>query len=249
VREQQQKGVVRRHRFVGMPGGVRKMMRGDLAEARCASRQDFLRGLCEAARAAELGALHAPTAVDLVTEDLSLPARFTSPLNPPVLHANLAAFERLLAHNRKASIAWAHAGSDPLGNWTPALSRELLGKHPNLYMSVRIPPGPGPGGMRPPGPGPAGARPSLIISPNGEVNPEWLGLLKDFPDRFVIGSDQFMAPPELTGEGYGIQAAKKSALGAPAVRERTRKLLASLPADVARKIAYENAQHLYKLGP
>ncbi len=34
---------------------------------------------------------------------------------------------------------------------------------------------------------------------------------------------------------------------APVIREKTRQFLASLPPDVARKVAYENAMRLYKL--
>ena len=68
-----------------------------------------------------------------------------NPSNPAVFKENLNAFERLLAHNRKARIIWAHADTDPLLTRTPELQRELLARHPNLYMSLR----PGPGGPHP----------------------------------------------------------------------------------------------------
>jgi hypothetical protein len=38
-----------------------------------------------------------------------------SSLNPPVLRANLSAFERRLEPNRNAQIVWVQAGSDMLG--------------------------------------------------------------------------------------------------------------------------------------
>ena len=72
---------------------------------------------------------------DMVAEDMKAPEWVNIPPTPPVLRANLAGFERLLAHNRGARIVWAHAGSDQLGWWTADLSRRLLTTHPNLYMS------------------------------------------------------------------------------------------------------------------
>src|SRR6185295_16655108 len=98
---------------------------------------------------------------------------------------NLGAFERLLAHNRGAKIVWAHAGSDPVGHWTPALSRELLARHPNLHMSLRMPARPVPDGLSP----------HLAIGSQGQVNPEWVELVRQHPDRFVIGGDQFFPSP------------------------------------------------------
>ena len=58
-----------------------------------------------------------------------------------ILHANLAAVERRLDHNPRARICWEHASSDMLGQWTTNLSRELLQKHPNLHMAMRLDPG------------------------------------------------------------------------------------------------------------
>ncbi|MBI3076160.1 MAG: amidohydrolase family protein [Deltaproteobacteria bacterium] len=163
---------------------------------------------------------------DPVTEDVGLPGRLASPSNPPVLRANLAAFERLLAHNRKARIVWAHAGSDPLGQWTAALSRELLRRHPNLHMSLRM------GG---------GVPQNLVLDAAGEIKPEWLSLFREFPDRFVIGGDQFFVTPQLRGPGL-IFAGR-----APLIRERTRRFLSRLPPDLAGQIGRENAIRLYRL--
>lgn len=163
---------------------------------------------------------------DLVTEDTPLPERLTSPLNPAVLNANLPAFERLLAHNRKAKIVWAHAGSDPIGHWTAQLSRELLQRHPNLYMSLRL------GG---------GVPENMVLSLAGEIAPQWLALFRDFPDRFVIGGDQFIVSPNVRGIGPGIVFSSR----APIIRQRTQKFLSLLPDDLAQKIGYQNAESLY----
>jgi len=166
---------------------------------------------------------------DVVTEDMKAPDWLATPPNPPVLRANLAAFERLLERNRKAKIVWAHAGSDMLGHWTTALSRRLLQKHPNLHMSLRM--------------GPGRAPQNHPLTRSNEIKPEWLRLMQDFPDRFVIGGDQFIASPAVQGTGPGMVFSQR----APIVRERTRKFLAALPPDLARMIAYENAIRLYEL--
>lgn len=238
--------------------------------------------------------------LDLVVNAMSPPPQFQSPLNPPTLAPNLAGLERLLAHNRAAKIVWAHAGSDPLGTMTPALCRALLARHPNLYMSLRMPGqmpgsrpsmagrpgmraasqmagggpsshmppgdmrggpmapggrmGPG-GGMGPGGPmrqgGPMGqGRPMfdqplahLAFTPEGEPHPEWLALVQELPDRFVIGGDQFISSPGLSGSRAGLRFAQF----APVIRQRVQQFLAALPPDVARKLGTENARRLYQL--
>ena len=168
---------------------------------------------------------------DMVAEDMPLPDPLASPPNPPTLHANLAAFERLLAHNRKAKIVWAHAGSDQLGHWTVDVSRKLLQRHPNLYMSLRLMPGRAPW--------------NHPLTPAMEIKPPWLRLLQDFPDRFVIGGDQFFTAPKVGGSGPGFFFSQR----APVSRKRTMAFLSLLPQDLARKIGYENAIRLYKLEP
>ena len=76
--------------------------------------------------------------MEALPEDLPKPARLTSSRNPPVFKANIAAFERLLAHNRKAAIIWSHAGWDNSGQRTRRLMRALLGRHPNPYTSLQV---------------------------------------------------------------------------------------------------------------
>ncbi len=166
---------------------------------------------------------------DVVIKDIPTPNWLTSPNNPKVLHSNLAAFERLLDHNPKAKICWAHAGSDNIGHWTTDLSRRLLQKYPNLYMSLRL--------------GLGRAPENFPLTPDRQTKPEWLCLLKDFPNRFVIGSDNFIASASFHGRGTAAVLAKKI----PPTRELSPVFLNSLPPDLARKIASENAIALYKL--
>jgi predicted TIM-barrel fold metal-dependent hydrolase len=158
--------------------------------------------------------------MDMLEHDEPLPSDLSSPPNPPTLQADLPAFERLLEHNPKAKIVLAHCGWDATGQWTTQLSRRLLGAHPNLYMSIKI--------------GQGGAREHNPLLHEG-VKPDWLALLRDFADRFVIGSDSFYAAPGSSGAGTQVQI---NGVGA---------LLARLPRELALKVGYENAKRIYRL--
>ena len=164
---------------------------------------------------------------DPVPAEMSTPANLGG-TNPPMLRANLAGFERLLAHNRKATIVWAHAGTDPVGHFTPRLVREMLRRHPNLALSIR-PTGPFPGAMAP---------------LKGPLNDEWIAVLRDFPDRFVIGSDNFIVASAFSKSGGPAQM---FAQRAEFQRRGIRRLLSELPPDLARRIGYENAERIYGL--
>ncbi len=164
---------------------------------------------------------------DPVPADVEKPSNLSSPRNPAVLKANLGGFERLLAHNRKAKIVWAHAGADPVGYFTPKLVRELLGRHSNLALSIR-PTAPFPGSM---------------VDPKGAINNDWIALLRDFPDRFVIGSDSFVVAKAYTGADAPRIFEQRGEIQ----RRGIRRLLSRLPVDLARRIGYENAERLYRL--
>ena len=157
-----------------------------------------------------------------------MPAELASGANPAKLTANLPELERLLAHNRQARIVWAHAGSDMLGHWTVELSRRMLKEHPNLYMSLRM----------------ALARQpqNFPLTQTGGVKPEWRSLLEEFPDRFVIGGDQFFVAPGQRG-GHAVTVSQRSGT----MRQRINRFLAALPEPLARKIGYENAIRIYRI--
>jgi hypothetical protein len=160
---------------------------------------------------------------DAVPEPMPVPAPLSlNSKNPRTLDANLDAFERLLAHNRKAKIVWAHAGSDPLRTRTPALCRELLMRHPNLYMSLR-------GGGR------GVPHPSFALDEDGRLKPAWAKLIADFPDRFVLGSDRFHTA-----------ATPRTPLLAQALTN-LRRLVDQLPPALARRVAVDNVERLYRL--
>ena len=73
-----------------------------------------------------------------VLSDMPTPPQYNrlSTRNPETLHANIAAFERLLMHNEKARIVWAHVGWDNTGDMTVDLVRQLVEKHSNLYLQM-----------------------------------------------------------------------------------------------------------------
>ncbi len=155
--------------------------------------------------------------MEAVPQDMPMPAEYKEP-NPKELHANIAPLERLLAHNPRAKLIWAHAGSDNIGFRSPEMSRKLLAAHPNLYMEIKY------------DPGFPGKDPPIV---DGKLKPEWLKLYQDFPDRFIIGSDQHFDPPATVP----LARAQQNAL-----------LLNQLPLDLRKKIATENALKLYQSG-
>ena len=164
---------------------------------------------------------------DPIPSDVDTPAHLSSPKNPAMFKENLGGLERLLAHNRKTKIVWAHAGGDPIGFFTPRLAREMLGRHANLSFSVR----------------PVNRMLGAMVSPKGSINKEWIAVLRDFPDRFVIGSDTFVVPSRYTGS----EAPRIFASRTDVQLRGIRRLLSHLPADLARLIGYENAKRLYRL--
>jgi len=164
--------------------------------------------------------------MEAIPQDMPLPEKLSGPPNPKALRENIAAFERLLSHNRDAQIIWAHAGWDNTGYRTVPLMRQLLQRHSNLYMSVRCARSLHPENMP--------------LNERGEIRAEWLDLVRSFPDRFVIGSDTFFG---VTGE-----VTWRTLTGEPQPKEDgTWVFLRKLPPDLAKKIAYENVLRIYKL--
>jgi len=176
----------------------------------------------------DIAALHG-VPIDLhmeaIPEDMPLPKvkRLESPYNPRFLRANIPAFEKLLAHNRNAKIIWAHVGWCNTGRRTAALCAELLERHSNLYMSYKI------------------SRDSMgetrPLKEDFTIKTDWLELIRTYPERFLIGSDQFYVTPK-----SNVQ------IGPPhKEKEGTGRLLALLPPDLSHKVGYENAVRIFKL--
>ena len=168
--------------------------------------------------------------MDGVDEFMETPDRFRFAENPGMLPGTLKAFDRLLRHNRKAKIVWAHGGSDPLGEMTPGLIGELMDKYEHLYMSLRIR-------------GDSSKSHNQVFDAD-ELDAGWLELLKRHSDRFVIGTDSFFIPPNIPSDA----PAKRFARNNESTLKETGRFLSMLPPDLARKVARENAIRIYRLG-
>jgi len=153
--------------------------------------------------------------MEALPQDIPLPPDLKSPPNAAQLHANIAAFERLLAHNPRAKVIWAHLGSDFTGYRTVELDRRLLQAHANLYMEIKVDPE-APGKNYP-------------LDANEKLKPEWRKLFTDFPDRFVVGSDQHYPEPKDADRRW----------------QETILLINQLPESVRKKIGTENVAHIY----
>ncbi|HLX22529.1 MAG TPA: MmgE/PrpD family protein [Usitatibacter sp.] len=151
--------------------------------------------------------------------DIAADARMPITLHMEATQGNIAPFERLLTHNERARLVWAHGGWDNTGLRTPRLCRLLLSAHPNLFMELKIDP-------RNPG-----LNSPLTEGASGKVKPEWLSLFGDFPERFVMGSDQhYPMPGDAVQRWQGIVA-----------------LFNELPAELRRAFGLDNPRRIYRL--
>jgi len=164
--------------------------------------------------------------MEAVVQTRDLPAGFSrvSSRNAKTLQGNIAAFERMLAHNRKARVVWLHNGWDNTGDRSVELLKRLLTAHGNLYLALR---------------NEARTRtmagtpmPNRMVDGQGKIKADWLALFQAFPDRFVIGSDEFQPPWDMR---------------VPQSFAETWSLLKQLPEDLARKIGRDNAARIYGL--
>ena len=161
--------------------------------------------------------------MEAVPEEMPLPAGLSSPPNPNTLRPNIAAFERLLGHNRRAKILWSHVGWCNTGRRTASFCATMLRKHPNLYMSFKISPMDSRSECRP-------------IEEGVGLKAEWLQVIKEFPDRFIIGTDQFYISPRSSQKRIG-----------PPSAEPTNRFFSLLPPDLARTLGQENPQRIFNV--
>ncbi len=149
--------------------------------------------------------------------------------NPETLEATIPAIETLLSHNRSANIVWQHIGWDNTGEMTVELLRRLLDTHPNLFMALKVEER----GFQV-GTNSQVSMPNRIVDSSGRIEQDWLDLFEDFPDRFMVGADEFV---DATGE---------QPVGAASL-DATWKMVDQLPADLAQKFGSENAARVYGL--
>lgn len=163
--------------------------------------------------------------MDPIPSDMAPPTRLRERAtnNPRTFAANIDGFERLLTHNRAAKIVWAHAGRDSLGTWSVALSRGLLQRHANLFMSLSLHP---PGGL---------VAENSLLGDGGQPNAAWIALIGEYPDRFVVGTDFFH------------QRAGRGGQTLPPPTAAIRRFVNALPPALGIKVAQENASRLYRI--
>ena len=157
--------------------------------------------------------------MEAVEKDMDLPAGLVSPPNPPRVAANIAAFERLLSHNPASRIVWLHNGWDNTGQRTPQLVQRLLAAHPNLTLALKF--------VRSRFPQ------NQVMGPGGP-NPDWLAVIRSYPNRIVIGSDSFFASAD-------------SRAGTIFQPQPIIALLGRLPQPLAEQVGHLNAARLYSL--
>ena len=166
---------------------------------------------------------------DALAKSEPRPARFAGFQDPAILPATIPPLERLLQHNQKAKIIWDHGGADNAGDMTPQRVGAMMDRYPNLYMSLKpIPPN--------------AKTPNKLFSKDG-LDPGWAAVIARHPDRFFIGSDNFYVPPHIPPDKAPAQFSHHNGGKMRAIRA----FLKLLPQNLARKLAYENAERLFKL--
>ncbi|MDH4184010.1 MAG: amidohydrolase [Nitrospinota bacterium] len=146
--------------------------------------------------------------------------------NPSQLAANIPGLERLLAHNPKAKIVWQHIGWDNTGHMTPALLGRLLKDHSNLFLSIRV--------LDPHQTQLEGKDDTSISDQFRRIKPEWAKLIADYPDRIMVGGDEFIGPPALDP-------------WMPPSFEETWRAIDHLLEPTRSKLAWQNAARVYNI--
>lgn len=116
-------------------------------------------------------------------------------------HSDVEAIERLLQQHPEARILWAHAGFTD-----PAKVREMLRKHKNLSADLAF---------------------RTDHAPGGKLDPAWREAFLEFPDRFMVGTDTYIAE-----RWHFVQEHANT----------SRKWLSELPRNVAENIAWRNGE-------
>lgn len=157
----------------------------------------------------------------LIRAILELAGNSGVPVNIHCDTTGVDAMDRLLRAYPKNVVIWAHAGS----YLSPPVITDFLRKHPNLYfdLSAKHPPFTSRRSY---------FEPILILD---VISGNWGDLFESHPDRFLVGFD------------FGTLDISTPFNAAQEAGEFFRTMLMQLTPGTARKIAYENAERLYKL--
>lgn len=154
---------------------------------------------------------------ELFRKVLALSARYGVPLT--VHHeaepGNVEAFRRALRQAPQALVVWAHW----CGRATPDEARRFLEEFANFHCDL---------GASHPGRS-YGRDKNPLADESGRLQPEWKALIVVFPDRFLAAIDA-VVPAHYENYEAWVKSLKR--------------LVAELPPEVGRKVAYENAERL-----
>ncbi|MFQ5521231.1 MAG: amidohydrolase family protein, partial [Candidatus Methylomirabilia bacterium] len=120
-------------------------------------------------------------------------------------HSDDQAVEELFALDQRVKILWAHAGMSA----GPGTVGALLDRYPNLWVELAL---------------------RTDVAPGGQLDPAWRTLFLRHPQRFMVGTDTWIA-------------SRWDAL--PDYLDGVRAWLRQLPPDLASQIAYGNAARFF----
>lgn len=159
----------------------------------------------------------------IFNEVLSIAGRYQAPVS---LHTNASShiyMQRICSKHSKTTFLWAHAGG--LG---PDEVGKLLEKCANVYVefSARDP-------LKSIGP--------MVASEQGRLGDGWLELMQRYPQRFMIGSDPIWPISDIDSwhtADTGWQRVDE-------VYAYHRRWLQTLPAELQKRVAYDNAHTVF----
>ncbi len=169
---------------------------------------------------ATLGPMIRQTAPDAVTADIK--RRFEERAEE-VLRAGARGFGEMISYH--LCMAKTHSFQEAPANHPLFLFLADIAAHPNLYLALRVE-----ARLHQVGGGPP--MPNRIVDGNMHVGPEWRALMEEFPDRLMIGGDEFISPTE------NLRMIAKSF-------SETWSIIGQLPPDLARKIGRDNAARVH----
>ncbi len=140
-------------------------------------------------------------------------AQFKAPVNVHQEAFFADELERAVQAAPDTTFVWAHAGHGP-----PEVARGVLQRNPNVMCDISA---------RTPWIGPG----TVLLRPNGQIDPTWARLLEDYADRFLVGLDIFA--PAHYQQGYVSMLV-----------DYYRGLLGQLDPGVAELIGHANAERI-----
>jgi len=133
---------------------------------------------------------------------------------------NLTPFQELL--DVGAIIVWAHTGWDNTGAVIVSRLSTLMATYSNLYLQLQ-------GNGNP-------ALDNYPLDNSGALKAEWLTLIQTYQVRIIVGNDHFYDPPDTPLPKPILYTGARTIIDALKNVDRT----------LAEKIAYLNAQNLYR---